>query len=74
MLYTVKLGYSPPDNWGQPRGVTVSASREFIVEASSEAAAFDQASRELTTELLVQAANVKPYAISYERGGDRRQS
>lgn len=69
MLYTVKLGYSMPGD----EGIVSERRREFVVEADRESHAFDAARRELITQLLVEAADVRPWAVSYERGvGDRR--
>lgn len=72
MLYTVTLGYTPKERLGHPEGVTISAERTFVVEADRESTAFHAAVQELKTELLIEAANVQPWAVSYERTGDRR--
>jgi hypothetical protein len=71
-LYTVRLAFSPTERLGHQPGVR--AERDYVVEADTEAEAFDEARRQLTTELLIEAANVKPWAVSYTVGGDRRVS
>ena len=68
MLYTVKLGFTMPGD----EGFISERRREFVVEAGTEAEAFGKASQELLTQLLVEATSVKPWAVSYERTGDRR--
>jgi len=64
MLYTVTLA------WG--RTEDVASRRDFVVEADREATAFEAAVQELKTQLLIEAANVQPWAVSYHRGGGRR--
>lgn len=66
MLFTVTLGYTH-------KGVQLQTyTRELTVEADSMPEAFGKATQELKTQLLIEAANVKPWAICYEHADDRR--
>jgi len=72
MLYTVTLGFEPAERLGHPKGVGIAVQRSYVVEADTEAQAFDRASQELLAALVIEAMATKPWAISYERTGDRR--
>ncbi|MDH5225699.1 MAG: hypothetical protein OEW46_13120 [Actinomycetota bacterium] len=77
-FYTVQLGFAPPPR--QEREFKpfdlVGFIMSYVVEAEglfpNEQDLFDRAVQQLRSDLLVWAASVQPWAVSYTVGGDRR--